>query len=88
MYFQVKSCVRAGDGLTNTFDFQRGVRQGCPLSTILFALFMNDLENNLLQEPEGITLWDTTICSVLYLDDLILLAKSANGFAATNQHSS
>ena len=39
---------------------------------------MNDLENNLLQGPEGSTLWDSTICSMLYADDLILLAKSAN----------
>ena len=39
---------------------------------------MKDLENILLREAEGITLWDTTICSMLYADDLILLAKSAN----------
>ena len=38
---------------------------------------MNDLENN-LREAERITLWDTTICLMLYADDIILLAKSAN----------
>ena len=48
MYSQVKSCVRAGDSLTKAFDFKRGVRQGCLHSPMLFALFMNDLKNNIL----------------------------------------
>ena len=31
-----------------------------------------------MREDEGITLWDATICSMLYTEDLILLAKLAN----------
>ena len=42
MYAQVKSCVRAKSGLTDLFQYKRGVRQGSLLSPILFALFFND----------------------------------------------
>jgi len=32
--------------LSNEFPIHRGVRQGCPLSPILFNLFINDILNN------------------------------------------
>ena len=72
MYAQVKSCVRANYGLTCTFKFKRGVRQRFLLSLILFALYMNDLEKDLSYKVKGINLWDQSICSMLYADDLIL----------------
>ena len=45
LYTKVKSCVRGADGLTNLFPCSRGVRQGCLLSSLLFALFLNDLNS-------------------------------------------
>ena len=77
MYAKVKSCVRSDDGLTKLFAYKRGLRQGCLLSPLLFALFLNDLNNFLLDGAEGITLWDTRLCAMLYADDLILVAESS-----------
>ena len=78
MYAQMKSCVRANYGLTCTFKFECRVRQGCLLSPILFARYMNDLEKDLSYKAKGINLWDQFICSMLYADDLILLTESAS----------
>ena len=44
MYVRVESCVRANYGQACTFKFESRVGQGCLLSPILFALYMNDLE--------------------------------------------
>ena len=52
IYHSVKSCVRSNGNLSNVFDCPVGLRQGCSLSPILFALFINELhtlmvENNI-----------------------------------------
>ena len=78
MYAQVKSCVRTNYVLMCSFKFERGVRQGCLLSPILFALYMNDLEKDLSHKAKGINLWDQSISSMLYADDLILLTELAS----------
>ena len=77
MYEQVKSCVKSKSGLTYFFKYKRGVRQGCLLSPVLFSLFLNDLQGYLLKSgANGITLWDIKIFSLLYADDLVLIAGS------------
>ena len=43
MYSQLKSCVRVGNGLTDFFNCQKGTKQGCVSSTIIFSIYINDL---------------------------------------------
>ena len=70
MYEQVKSCVRARSGLTDFFQYRCGLRQGCLLSPVFFALFLNDLQENLFEMgAKGVNLWDINICTLLYADD-------------------
>ena len=68
--------MRSNEGLTYFFQYKKGLRQGCLLSPLLFALFLNDLNDFLLNEASGITIWDIQICAMLYADDLNLLAES------------
>ena len=76
MYAQVKSCVRAKSGLTDLFQYKRGVRLGCLLSPILFAHILNDLQDYLFEGGiKGINLWDITVCSLLYADYLVLISE-------------
>ena len=48
MYGNIKSCVRSNNETSSFFASQCGVRQGENLSSMLFALYLNDLENFLL----------------------------------------
>ena len=48
IYANVKSCVRNGKSMStsNLFDVSLGVKQGEPLSPLLFILFLNDISES------------------------------------------
>ena len=75
LYEQVKSCVRGNNSLTDIFPCNRGVRHGCLLSPILFALYLNDLNRHIKVSFQGVLVDDTPVHSLLYADDLVLIAK-------------
>ena len=53
-----------------------GLRQGCPLSPVLFIVFMDRI-SRCSQDPEGIWFRDYRISSLLFADDVVLLAPSS-----------
>ena len=67
-----------GDGqLSDPIPTRNGVRQGCPLSPLLFSLFISDIPK-LLKEGgcTGGTLSTSQINSLLLADDLVIKADS------------
>ena len=63
--------------LSNEFPIKRGVRQGCPLSPILFNLFINDILNNCEKYGYGVNIGRKKCCGRLFADDVVLIAPSA-----------
>ena len=56
-----------------------GVRQGCGLSPILFALYLVSWGEALEASKEGFTLGDARVPALLFADDLFLCSPSAEG---------
>ena len=50
MYENTKSCVMLNQELSETFLFNVGVRQGENLSPLLFAYYVNDIEESLINK--------------------------------------
>jgi len=57
-----------------SFNIRKGVRQGCPLSPILFNLFINDIFNNC--NKYDISIGDKRCCGGLFADDIVLCATN------------
>ena len=78
MYKHVKSKVKINNSISIGFECNLGVRQGECLSPFLFAMYINDLEEEFhLKGSEGIDLGMLKSFLLLYADDIIIFASSA-----------
>ena len=68
------------NGLTTRPVFlRRGLRQGCALSPLLFALYIMDVGNDINISELGFKVGNVCVSGLLFADDLVLVAKSASG---------
>ena len=73
MYQNIKSRIKHNGYLSSTFISEIGVRQGENLSPLLFSLFLNDLQTNMVAKgATGIELIDQNDLTI-WLKLLILL---------------
>ena len=76
IYKKVESCVVIDEQWTDFFEIELGLRQGCLLSPILFALFINDLVDEIQKLNLGIQCGLKKISLLLFADDIVVIAES------------
>lgn len=71
------SCVLNSGVSSGWFPFQRGIRQGCPISPFLFALAAEKMADAIRRDPEinGIDLLDTHTKLLQFADDTSLFLR-------------
>ena len=77
LYTSMKASVRIGDAESRKVSMHQGVRQGCPLSPTLFNYFVEELAKKLRECGHGATIEGLDVGSLLYADDVVLVAESA-----------
>ena len=79
LYTKTEYQIKLKKGLLKAISSNLGLKQGCPLSPILFNIYISDIEPYLRDPNSDITLHDTTISHFLYADDLVIVADSKEG---------
>jgi hypothetical protein len=77
IYSDIRSSTLVGGQPSRWIGAHVGVRQGCPLSPILFNLFVDSLAKELESCDGGIEVLDNLLPGLLYADDICLTASSA-----------
>ena len=79
MYKRTEYCIKLKAGHTPPILSNLGLKQGCPLSPMLFNLYIDDIKEIFDDECEPVTLQTTKINHFLYADDLVILSQSKEG---------
>jgi hypothetical protein len=66
--------VKTVNGYTDWIDCEVGLKQGCVLSPLLFALYISDLGDQIRRQGGGIDIGTTKIAALFFADDIVLVA--------------
>ena len=73
---ETRSRVKVGGEVGESFWTARGVRQGCPLSPLLFNILIADIEEEMGKVKwGGIKIGGKKIYTLAYADDMVLMAE-------------
>ena len=83
LYLDQQACVRVEQELTEWFNVEKGVRQGCLLSPMCFNLYTEYImRSSADMSEEGIKVNGRILNNLRYADDIVLMAKSEEGLQA------
>ena len=79
MYGKTEYCLKLKGGHTPAIKSNLGLKQGCPLSPILFNLYIDDIKYIFDEHCDPISIQNTKVNHFLYADDLVILSDSKIG---------
>ena len=79
MYEKTSYKIKLKNGFLDPISSNLGLKQGCPLSPMLFNLYIDDIKNIFDTTCDPIQIQDENLYHFLYADDLVLLSNSPEG---------
>ena len=79
MYETISYKIKLKDGYLDPIKSNLGLKQGCPLSPMLFNLYIDDIKDIFDAQCDPVTITDTDISHFLYADDLVLVSLTSVG---------
>ena len=80
LYMEDTASIKIGNKFSKPFKTNRGVRQGCVLSPLLFILFLSDLQELLDRSKDNVKLdKDIEISCLMWADDILILSETKEG---------
>ena len=84
IYMNIKSCVKLKQKTSDTFICTKGVRQGENLFPLLFALYVNDFQDSLIENSCNYLLFDYDFLD-LHLNLLVMMCADDTVILVSNE---
>ena len=82
IYTEDMAAVKFGNKASEPFSTNKGVRQGCVLSPLLFNIFLSDIQEAFDVCGDNPTLNNMEISSLIWADDILILSENPEGLQA------
>ena len=79
MYHITKYAIKLSNGYLTPIDSNLGLKQGCPLSPMLFNLYIDDISEIFDDQCHPIEIQETKLSHFLYADDLVIVSHTEEG---------
>ena len=79
MYESISYKIKLRNGYLDPITSNLGLKQGCPLSPMLFNLYIDDVKDIFDENCAPVTITDTKISHFLYADDLVIVSLTPEG---------
>ena len=83
LYKKTEYLVSYKNGYLNPINSNCGIKQGCPLSPMLFNIYVDDISETFDQSCDPVCLTDIYLNHILYADDLVLLSMTKAGLQSS-----
>ena len=84
LYENIKVKAVINGTLGSDINMERGIKQGCPLSSYLYIMYQEPLMRKLQAELKGIRVGSTTYKTSEFIDDLTMYASEKEDVVALN----
>ena len=75
LYKNTRRCIEWEQHQTRIFPTNKGLRQGCPLSPILFALYVAHIPEAIDETVAGVKVGAIKMTNLFYADDIVLMTE-------------
>ena len=79
MYEKTKYSIKLNKGYLDALDSNLGLKQGCPLSPMLFNLYIDDIGLVFREDCDPIEFQGENLGHFLYADDLVIISRTEEG---------
>ena len=79
LYGKTKYRITYKDGYLDAIESTIGLKQGCPLSPILFNLYIDDIKDTFDDRCDPVSIDSSPLNHILYADDLVLISHTKKG---------
>ena len=77
LYQNTTTIVQMENIITDSIDLEKGLRQGCTLSPILFSIYISSMGNVLERSNMGVIVGEYRIPALFFADDMVIIAENS-----------